>query len=375
MNVKYQIFVSSTFEDLKTQREQVVKAILEMGHIPVGMEMFSAADEEQWKLISRQIAVSDYYVVILAHRYGSTDAGLSFTEKEYDFAVFSGVPVLGYIIADDAAWPQDHVDTDYVARESLARFKEKVKKRYVSFWSTTHELYGAVPIALMKQMNTNPRIGWIRGNEVIGPEATAELARLSQENSVFRKKLDEFKRIASEKDRLERDRIIKALQANKVLIHFWFKGEEDWTTEPSNPTLYRIFLLLGPSLMIEISTMQGLDDLAWMLLEDVSKTLRSPYPIPKNAFQEILADFTTLGLVKPSKRKHLAKDTDEYWSLSPLGREILAEIRRARLDAGISQAEENSEKKTESSGTGKRTSEPKNQRLSKKARSPRQSRN
>ena len=88
MNPKYQIFVSSTYDDLKKERDEVIKAILEMGHIPVGMEMFSAADEEQWKIITRQIDQSDYYVVIVAHRYGSvTSEGLSYTEKEYDYAV------------------------------------------------------------------------------------------------------------------------------------------------------------------------------------------------------------------------------------------------------------------------------------------------
>jgi hypothetical protein len=47
MDRKYQIFLSSTYQDLRDEREQVIKAILEMGHIPVGMEMFSASDEEQ----------------------------------------------------------------------------------------------------------------------------------------------------------------------------------------------------------------------------------------------------------------------------------------------------------------------------------------
>ena len=51
MAVKYQVFVSSTYEDLKAEREVVVKAVLEMGHIPVGMEMFSAADQQQWQII------------------------------------------------------------------------------------------------------------------------------------------------------------------------------------------------------------------------------------------------------------------------------------------------------------------------------------
>ena len=81
MKVKYQIFVSSTYEDLKAERDIVIKTVLEMGNIPVGMEMFSAGDEQQWELIKRQIDDCDYYVVIVAHRYGSTDGTISFTEN------------------------------------------------------------------------------------------------------------------------------------------------------------------------------------------------------------------------------------------------------------------------------------------------------
>jgi hypothetical protein len=44
MNLKYQIFVSSTYEDLKDERAEVIKACLNMGHIPVGMEMFNGGE-------------------------------------------------------------------------------------------------------------------------------------------------------------------------------------------------------------------------------------------------------------------------------------------------------------------------------------------
>jgi len=51
MNVKYQIFVSSTYEDLKNERNEVIKACLSMGHTPVGMEMFNAAAEPNRRLV------------------------------------------------------------------------------------------------------------------------------------------------------------------------------------------------------------------------------------------------------------------------------------------------------------------------------------
>lgn len=44
MDKRYQVFVSSTFSDLKDERQGVLKAILELDHMPAGMELFPATD-------------------------------------------------------------------------------------------------------------------------------------------------------------------------------------------------------------------------------------------------------------------------------------------------------------------------------------------
>ena len=44
MEKKYQVFVSSTFTDLMDERQDVLKSVLDLGHIPSGMEGFFAAD-------------------------------------------------------------------------------------------------------------------------------------------------------------------------------------------------------------------------------------------------------------------------------------------------------------------------------------------
>jgi hypothetical protein len=181
MEKKYQIFVSSTFEDLKTERNEVAKAILEIGDIPVGMEMFSAADDTQWKLIQRQIEQSDYYVVIVAHRYGSMAGDVSYTEREYNYAVEIGVPVLGFVIEESVQWPPNFVDKDPDVRRRLDAFKNKVKSRMVSFWNNADGLAGRVLAALGKQKNLAPRPGWVRAINLPGPEVMSELAKLGQE--------------------------------------------------------------------------------------------------------------------------------------------------------------------------------------------------
>ena len=53
MEVKHQVFVSSTYKDLLDERQEVMQALLELFCIPVGMELFPAADDDQWTLIKR----------------------------------------------------------------------------------------------------------------------------------------------------------------------------------------------------------------------------------------------------------------------------------------------------------------------------------
>ncbi|OGX92123.1 DUF4062 domain-containing protein [Hymenobacter coccineus] len=183
MAKKYQVFISSTFDDLKEHRDAVVKAVLQLGHLPVGMEMFNAGDQTQWETIKSYIDSSDYYLVILAHRYGSKDpaSGLSYTEKEYDYAGEQGVPRLGFVIRKEAAWPAHLVETK--AKRKLDAFKKKVSSnRVINFWETPKELAFEVFASLGNEIAINPRVGWVRATEAASPQVAEELARLSKEN-------------------------------------------------------------------------------------------------------------------------------------------------------------------------------------------------
>ena len=70
--VHYQVFVSSTYEDLREERQQATQTVLETSCFPSGMELFPASDDTQWELIKRVIQESDYYIVIVAGRCGVT---------------------------------------------------------------------------------------------------------------------------------------------------------------------------------------------------------------------------------------------------------------------------------------------------------------
>ena len=89
MERKYQVFISSTYEDLKTERQAAISCLLDMNCIPVGMEQFPASSLSQWEYIKKMIDMSDYYLLIVAGKYGSIDPeeNISYTEKEYRYAI------------------------------------------------------------------------------------------------------------------------------------------------------------------------------------------------------------------------------------------------------------------------------------------------
>lgn len=330
MSAKYQVFVSSTYRDLSEERDLVIKAILEMGHIPVGMEMFSAADEEQWNVIKKQIDQSDYYVVVVAHRYGSCDTqGLSYTEKEYDYAVSQGIPALGFIVEDGISWPKDKSDTDRSTIKKLKLFKEKVKSKPVSFWKNGEDLYGRCSIALMKAFNAYPREGWVRASQAQDAAAAKEIVRLSSENAELRSRLHSFEVLADIDVAI--DKAITTMRANKRKISVWKKTSKEWE-EGKEVTLYQLFEVLAPEMQVELALTEIARYTATNVLAVPSADLRTTWPTPRNMIRSLLADLAALGCVAPSRKKKPITDKDEYWSLSDFGVKLLAQMRRRRLE-------------------------------------------
>lgn len=165
MEKKYQVFISSTFRDLKTARLKVRDAILSIYHFPVGMEMFGAADEDQWQIIKKDIDESDYYVLIIGKCFGSEvpGEGISYTQKEFRYAVSQGIPVLAFLMKDEAPVKPTFQETEKDRIKKLKDFRTEVcDHRTVDWWSNPDELAGKVIAALTRQMARKPRIGWVR---------------------------------------------------------------------------------------------------------------------------------------------------------------------------------------------------------------------
>jgi hypothetical protein len=193
---KLQVFISSTYTDMLSERQAAVEAILRAGHIPAGMELFAAGDESQLETIRHWIDDSDVFMLMLGGRYGSIEpkSGKSYIELEYEYAIEMKKPFFATVIND--AYLNIKVKAsglDATERDNshlLKAFRENVTKRICRFFGDTNELKVIIFESLARYSEYEELSGWIRGSDVVDPKATLdEVNRLQTENVELRKQL------------------------------------------------------------------------------------------------------------------------------------------------------------------------------------------
>ncbi|MCL2349552.1 MAG: DUF4062 domain-containing protein [Planctomycetaceae bacterium] len=176
MAKKYQVFVSSTYLDMKEERQAAVMAILRAKHIPVGMELFSAGDKSQWESIKKWIDASDIFMLILGGRYGSLepDSQRSYIEQEYKYAEQQDKPLFA-LVADenylhskigDGKYNEDEVfEPDKKKQKHLKEFKSHVLTKMSAKFTHPSEILSEVLATLSDFQNREDIPGWVREND------------------------------------------------------------------------------------------------------------------------------------------------------------------------------------------------------------------
>lgn len=191
-DIKYQVFISSTYSDLKKERKQILDVLLMADCIPSGMESFVATDDMQFNVIKKVIDLCDYYILILAKRYGSINeaTGISYTEMEYNYAIEQGIPVLVFVLDDSVEIDDCQIETDVIKQGKLAEFKNRaMRNRLASIWRDTSDLMGKVAISIMQAKSEISRPGWHRGNTANQEVLIKELLDLKRENDELKNQL------------------------------------------------------------------------------------------------------------------------------------------------------------------------------------------
>ncbi len=190
---KLQVFVSSTFEDLKPERQAAVEAILEAGHIPAGMELFTAGDESQLDTIKTWIGNSDVFVLLLGGRYGSIEpkSQKSYVQLEYEYALELAKPAFAVVVAEEALDARvksfGRGAIEQTNGHLLQQFRSAVLSKISRFFADAKDIKIAIHQKLAELAQREDLVGWIRGDQARGTaELATELAALSAENRSLR---------------------------------------------------------------------------------------------------------------------------------------------------------------------------------------------
>ena len=322
MEKRYQVFVSSTYADLKEERQHVTQALMEMDCIPAGMELFPAADEEQWEFIKRIIDDCDYYLLIIGGRYGTTtDEGISYTEKEYDYAVENGLKVIALLHEKPDDIPLGKSDIAPELRQKLQAFRDKVStNRLVKFWNEPKELPGLVALSLSKTIKMFPAIGWVRSSNVSSEELLGELNDLRKENGILRADLSKVQQPASYN--------VQGLAGidEKFTINGTYYTDYGIRKWSSKLTWGEIFFIISPYLAQTPGQDYVKDILHQAIIEKDGLSTRTNN-IDDQDFQTIAIQLKALGLINTKHLKTTKGSMAMFWSFTPEGERLMVQLR------------------------------------------------
>lgn len=316
---RYQIFLSSTYEDLREERQAATQSILAMGHLAAGMELFPASDLSQLDLIKRVISESDYYIVIIGGKYGSLhpEFGTSFTELEYDYAISQSKPVLGFVVKDIGLVPSAKVESDLVKAAALERFREKVLSKTCQIFQDPSDLGMKVMSSLTTETRINPQIGWIKADQAKSSEDVAEEREL-------RKLVKEQEEEIKDLERRLRDSVVPipemekmyARGSDKIEVTARFSGPAKTQMLKKVPLTWdEIFSAVGPSMfgyIVRRYESNGNSLYSYVFEENIIELVRTKifdlagqrtiYLFP-HEIDRILIQFKQLGYIEMAENK------------------------------------------------------------------------
>lgn len=341
---RYQVFVSSTFRDLEAERQEVMHALLELDCIPSGMELFPAANDSQWDLIKKTIDDCDYYILILAGRYGSIGPdGLSYTEMEYRYAVETEKPIIAFLHGNLGAIPSSKAEDSPEARRKLAEFRSLAQTRLCKMWETPQELGSVVSRSITRLTKSTPAIGWVRADKTASKDAEIEILRLKLE-------IDKLKtELLTKHSNTAIDTTLYSQGNDSIKLNYVFSARRNDSAfhADHDGTFYTtwnaIFAAVAPYLIDSIYEAYFIKIINEFIEKECIYIVDSTnqydietiddFRISKTDFQTLKIQFRALGLIIQSDKDPSEPNRGTKWTLTPAGDQLMVELRAIRRGA------------------------------------------
>lgn len=321
---RYQVFVSSTYEDLKEERLEALTALLTAKCFVAGMEYFPAIDKDQFEYIKKVIDDCDFYLLILGGKYGSIPDGeeKSYTEKEFDYALEQGKKVIALLHKDPERLPRNKCESTSDKIEKYERFRAKIKTgRLVDFWMDISELKAKIIAAIYQAKDSFPDlVGWVRGNT----PSSEDMLELLQKNIKLEGELNALRNNSA----LSEKRVcLDAL--NSKLSYSCALKDEDSDVVHFNVLISYVFIFMSTYLLDEITGFELADKIEEYLADCCKIKFNYVSELnftPQGIAFDVIRKFQILNII--SSNKAITKfGSDEMtltiFRLTELGRNVL----------------------------------------------------
>ncbi len=317
----YQVFVSSTYDDLIEERREVMQALLELDCIPAGMELFLAATDDQWTIIKRVIDRCDYYIVIVGDRYGSTgQSGSSYTRMEYEYALEQGIPTLAFFRKNLETLAPAKREKNLELKHKLDEFKNLLQKKHIRYFDSPAELGSVVSRSIVKLRQSNPAIGWIRANVATSKTSLQEINSLQKENAELREKIV----ILENKPEFQIDNLAELNEVFNIIGEYTSASyTQKWDLRLS---WRELFGMISPYLLQSLHV----DSVNYTIAQDALKKLgKSGYSLKVDMqnFNTITIQLKALGLINVKSLNTNKGGLGLFWSLTKKGEELMMKTR------------------------------------------------
>jgi hypothetical protein len=146
------IFISSTFVDLRQEREAAAEALRRSQLVPWGMELFVSEPSSPLEVCLEQLQLSDAVVLIIGFKAGSLipdSPGLTYTGAEFQLAQKLGRPVFAFFKTEGGS--PVNKETDPAKKKALDDFRSAVTSANIT--PTYFDSPGRLQVELLLAMD------------------------------------------------------------------------------------------------------------------------------------------------------------------------------------------------------------------------------
>jgi len=322
------IFISSTFQDLKEEREKLHKSLKKAGFETLGMEFFVAESKTPRNVCLIEIDSADLVLVIVTDNYGTIDVetGKSFTHLEFNKAKEGKKEILGFLQKE----PRD-------GNVQILQKEIRESDITVDYFENINDISGVLWPALFKYVITK---GLIPNKTKTFNDFTQFYARSFHEDSLFnynqkligRKKelalLDTF--LSDEKQKITIINAAGGIGKSKLIYEFtqanlnnsdWNFRFVPWQVGVDNDSIRELPAQNTCVIIEDAHKQKTLNSLVYSLLNSFLSDIKiiiTTRPSGLNFIQETLRDY----------------DPVEPINLNPLSRDDSIELAKSILKGG-----------------------------------------